>query len=684
MRICLVTTEYPNIGPSGGIGTYVRYLSEILSPIHEIVIFHAGTEEDLSAWDESQLRISFKSLYDAKRRDFSGGENYHYENSLRVYDWLKQNCFDIVNFPDWQALGYASVVAKKAGIAFASTELTITIHGPSVWTLEASKNWEALVDINTSHVDYMEMKSIEYSDRVFSPSKYIAEWVRNHAKINREFEVMSYPFIPKTNISNKSENSDYPKVAFFGRLEQRKGIFEFLDAISFLKSPSSFKFFIIGRNINHRLIEERYSKFNWFKDLEFREFNNSIDSVEFITKEIDLVVIPSLDDNSPFTVREMADLGSRLLTSNVGGIPELLPEDNLCNPDAKTIALKLDLFIDDPTVIPRAKYLGSFAHDNNLWKEAFSVSRCIPSDSNKINIGVVIAHYNQSQYLKDAIESVKNQTYKEFKCFVVDDGSESSHQSLFEELKEVYRSDKRFTFFIQENTDVGKLRNTFAEMIDCDAVAFLDADDCMKEDCLRLYALTLSSGFDIATSHFDLVNENYSQEKPISKFKFGSYEPYGPNLKVSWLRNVIGGANFAVKKNVFSSLGGFEELRGSTHHDWKFLVRASVLNYAICSIPERLLTYRVLNNSMSRQRNYLEGQRGVLSEYSKLEPQTANNLLTYLMNREIYRQNSLGDNTLQSSTYRLVKRIQKFALSIAPYGGIRWRLMASVYRKLTK
>src|SRR5947209_862199 len=93
---------------------------------------------------------------------------------------------------------------------------------------------------------------------------------------------------------------------------------------------------------------------------------------------------------------------------------------------------------------------------------------------------IVIALYNKEKFVEATIDSVLRQSYKEWRLFVVDDGSSDRGA----ELVRNYR-DPRITFIQQENRGVGPARNAGIRAGNSDWIAFLDADDLWNADHLE-------------------------------------------------------------------------------------------------------------------------------------------------------------------------------------------------------
>ena len=98
----------------------------------------------------------------------------------------------------------------------------------------------------------------------------------------------------------------------------------------------------------------------------------------------------------------------------------------------------------------------------------------------KPTVSVVIPTFNMSRCICDAVESVLNQTYKDFELIVVDDGSNDDTEHILQP----YRG--RICYFKQVNSGVSAARNRGIELARGQYVAFLDADDLWLPDKLKL------------------------------------------------------------------------------------------------------------------------------------------------------------------------------------------------------
>lgn len=95
---------------------------------------------------------------------------------------------------------------------------------------------------------------------------------------------------------------------------------------------------------------------------------------------------------------------------------------------------------------------------------------------------ILIPAYNVAKYIEDCIESIKKQTFSNFECIIVDDGSTDTTRIVIESLVE---NDSRFVFIHQENRGVSATRNKLLKMAVGEYVVWIDSDDWVSDDLLK-------------------------------------------------------------------------------------------------------------------------------------------------------------------------------------------------------
>lgn len=97
-----------------------------------------------------------------------------------------------------------------------------------------------------------------------------------------------------------------------------------------------------------------------------------------------------------------------------------------------------------------------------------------------VNVSVIIPTYNYVEFICDSIESVINQTYKDFEIIVVDDGSTDNTSEVVKKYKD------KISYFYKENGGPSSARNYGIKNAKGEFICFLDADDIFIPEKLEL------------------------------------------------------------------------------------------------------------------------------------------------------------------------------------------------------
>lgn len=129
-------------------------------------------------------------------------------------------------------------------------------------------------------------------------------------------------------------------------------------------------------------------------------------------------------------------------------------------------------------------------------------------ENNSSKISIIIPIYNVGDYLTKAIDSIINQSFKDFDLFLVDDGSTDNSGAICDEYA---KKDSRIKVFHIENGGAPNARNVALKVANSEYVCFFDGDDYIEKDTLSdMYFLAkkfdanlLITGFFIDTYYND-------------------------------------------------------------------------------------------------------------------------------------------------------------------------------------
>ncbi|MCR5609857.1 MAG: glycosyltransferase [Lachnospiraceae bacterium] len=89
-------------------------------------------------------------------------------------------------------------------------------------------------------------------------------------------------------------------------------------------------------------------------------------------------------------------------------------------------------------------------------------------------LSIIIPVYNVEFYLRECLDSVKNQSFKNFECILVDDGSNDASSKICDEYA---LADSRFKVYHITNSGVSNARNLGIQYSSGDYITFIDSDD---------------------------------------------------------------------------------------------------------------------------------------------------------------------------------------------------------------
>lgn len=134
-------------------------------------------------------------------------------------------------------------------------------------------------------------------------------------------------------------------------------------------------------------------------------------------------------------------------------------------------------------------------------------------------IGVVIPLYNTDKYLKQCIESVINQTYKNIEIALVDDGSTDDSGKICDEYA---KKDDRIKVIHQNNNGKLAARYNGAKILDCDYLTFVDSDDFIALNTYETFTEQMEQDIDVISwqiiRYHNEMNQHISQHNFPCKF----------------------------------------------------------------------------------------------------------------------------------------------------------------------
>ena len=226
----------------------------------------------------------------------------------------------------------------------------------------------------------------------------------------------------------------------------------------------------------------------------------------------DLAVVPELVSNSKKWIKlPKVIYGYRIRPNSI--TTKEFSEEKL---DVFKIFGKYDLFFKDESdvtklLVEKIKYLHLNYHDiefvpeNNQYKQLYKQEKQkllskIADYESKALISIIVPIYNVENYLRQCLDSIVSQTYQNFECLLINDGSPDNSADI---CREYVEKDSRFKYFEKENGGVSSARNLGIERSGGAYITFIDSDDWVDSDYLEvLYNALIDENADISVSTY--------------------------------------------------------------------------------------------------------------------------------------------------------------------------------------
>lgn len=127
-------------------------------------------------------------------------------------------------------------------------------------------------------------------------------------------------------------------------------------------------------------------------------------------------------------------------------------------------------------------------------------------------VSVLLSVYNSSQFLRQCLDSIINQTLRDIEIICVDDASSDDSLCI---LKEYEEKDNRVIVVSQEHGGAGKARNTALELASGEYLPILDSDDFFEPDMLeKAYLSANEHDADIVVFRADFFDQRRNDFSP--------------------------------------------------------------------------------------------------------------------------------------------------------------------------
>lgn len=134
-----------------------------------------------------------------------------------------------------------------------------------------------------------------------------------------------------------------------------------------------------------------------------------------------------------------------------------------------------------------------------------------------IPISIIVPIYNMEKLMRKCLDSILAQTFQDYECLLIDDGSKDGSPAICDEYA---ARDERFKVFHKPNGGLSDARNYGLARAHGEYTIFFDPDDWVDEDCLKdLYAKVQETDADMVMCDLyynDPYRQRYSKQEPTS------------------------------------------------------------------------------------------------------------------------------------------------------------------------
>jgi glycosyltransferase involved in cell wall biosynthesis len=365
----VVTSEILGPVKNGGIGTATSGIIEhFLGDGHDVTVLFTSVEFGTPACEERDWSY-WVAAWAARNVELAhiphvGDYRMWRRKSWLVKEFLERRDVDAVFFNEHHGSGYYTLAAKRAGIPrFAGRTHCVITHGSIEWVFDVNEQYIS----RPSDVEMMglERRSVEWADVVVGPSEYLLRQYESYGwSLPERTYVQPYPF-RLDDIEPQARRTDVKELVFFGRLETRKGLWLFCEALDRISErlrghvvTFMGRMTDVGGVPSAALIIERASR--WPFRVRLLTQLNQTDAVAYLREPGRLAVMPSLADNSPCVLYECMSNGIPFVTTSGTGADELVHPDSrddvMVEPSVDALASRLCSIIDQGAALGRPRF----------------------------------------------------------------------------------------------------------------------------------------------------------------------------------------------------------------------------------------------------------------------------------------------------------------------------------------
>lgn len=233
-------------------------------------------------------------------------------------------------------------------------------------------------------------------------------------------------------------------------------------------------------------------------------------------------------------------------------------------------------------------------------------------------VSVIIPVYNTEAYLREAVESIINQSLKEIEIIIVNDGSTDGCASIIEEFA---TKDSRIISISQKNSGLSIARNIGLSYASGKYCYFMDSDDILRSDALEMcFELSKKNDLDFVFFEADILDHykwfvDYHYRDIAEDAIYNSFDLFNDLLDSSQFRTPVW-LYFIKKQFLLDNKISFYPY--IIHEDQLFIVLLFLSAKRVQFLHQNLYTRRIRENSIMTTHLSLRNSIGYFTVFDEL------------------------------------------------------------------
>jgi hypothetical protein len=592
--VCIVSPDVLGPVKAGGLASWATTLAVSLARHeHDVSLLYTTPEQcaekTLLHWQAAYQRegVHLIPLPDPAGPRLTGDPAA--QRAYRVYEWLSTRAFGVVFFPTRSGAGYFSSLAKRQGLAFASTVL-VGVEQPTSAERRVDNGQEP-VNLADAALDFIEREALALADGVATRDQNDGQ-----ADARRIVRPMLVPHAARSDVEPLAPVA-VTELVHVGRLEARKGLALLCAALDRLAqsdhTPVRVTFLgpdgRVGALRGSEYVREHAAHWPWpvtmLCDLD------QYDNLQYLKGPGRMAVLAGRADSA---LLECLGIGVPVqAVDHPAHVPLIAAEDRsqvLFAPSVDALTTALQGALHHPVARPRLE--PALIGAERVWVDwpgqlalrAMVEQVLRDPDEGPERIKVVVTTYNQSLWLRQCLEALKSQDDVALEVVIVDDGSTSdeARQALVRLAPDLTRQGWRLLRRSSHHPAAARNAGWRAHNASPgDYILFLDSTDLLKPDAIAAMARATISGAHMLTGCQDELDGPALPKAPaVRRIALGGCLPAG------LVHNVLGSGPLLVRADTLTRLGGFpEDEAPGVDPVWALLTRAALAGLTCQPVP---------------------------------------------------------------------------------------------------